>query len=142
MLVMIRILQLPQAPKIAVMLAMPEILQLPLDLWRNDESSASACKSPYVSYVKDSSTAASTENRRVLAKLKILHLPPAPKSPDVSCAADSLTAASSSSCATVGSEQYLWIQLNPRHVTSQKQTSLFNHFQAILISWDCPFNET
>ena len=46
---MLKILQLPLAPKIAEMLAVPKILQLPLELWRNDESAASAYKSPYLS---------------------------------------------------------------------------------------------
>ena len=50
MLAIPRIIQLPLALKIAFMLAIHRILQLPLELWRNDESSASACKSPYISY--------------------------------------------------------------------------------------------
>ncbi len=78
MLAMLQILQLPLAPKIAEMLAFPKILQLPLELWRNDESAASAYKSPCVSYAEDSSTAASTVNHRAIAMLKILQLPLAP----------------------------------------------------------------
>ncbi len=57
------------------MIANPKIFQLPLELWHNDASPASAYKSPDVSYAEDSSTAASTENRRKLALLKILQLP-------------------------------------------------------------------